>query len=73
MSPYLGIRRFGFSLVAVSILGAVDAHAHPGHGLDAHAAGLLHFMLDPAHGGIVALAALAVFAAARVVARGHRD
>jgi hypothetical protein len=50
---------------------ADHALAHPGHGLDATDVGLLHFLLEPSHGGTAAL--LAVIALAVVVfAHVHR-
>jgi MYXO-CTERM domain-containing protein len=38
---------------------APRAWAHPGHGLDTTGVGLLHFLLQPSHGGIALVAAVA--------------
>ena len=53
-----------FSLTATL---APRAFAHPGHGLDTTGIGLLHFLLQPSHGGItlVGAVALAAFVALR--------
>jgi hypothetical protein len=55
----------------VAMLGAVatTAAAHPGHGLETDGVGLVHFLLQPSHGGIAAVAALALVAASIVVKR----
>ena len=50
---------------------APRAFAHPGHGLDTTGVGLLHFLLQPSHGGIalVVAVALAGFALLRKLRR----
>ena len=59
-----------FAIVAV-ILGvfATTAPAHPGHGHETDGVGLVHFLLQPSHGGIAAVAALVVVAASIVAKR----
>ena len=55
----------------IAILGvfAATTAAHPGHGLETGGVGLMHFLLQPSHGGIAAVAALVLIAASIVVKR----
>jgi hypothetical protein len=58
--------------VALTLGGATEAGAHPGHGLDSSGVGLLHYLLDLSHGGkfvMLALVGLAVVAIAIAEAR----
>ena len=55
----------------IAILGAfaTTATAHPGHGIETDGVGLVHFLLQPSHGGIAAVAALVLIAASIVTKR----
>ncbi len=57
----------------IAILGvfATTAPAHPGHRHETDGVGLVHFLLQPSHGGIAAVAAL-VLVAASIVAKRRR-
>jgi hypothetical protein len=70
-----GLRAIGLFVSMFPSLAATPAFAHPGHGLDADGVGLIHFMIDFAHGGgalAVALLALASLGIILTVARAKR-
>jgi len=55
----------------IAILGvfANTAAAHPGHGLETDGVGLVHFLLQPSHGGVAVVAALVLVVASIVIKR----
>ncbi|HET9064044.1 MAG TPA: hypothetical protein VFO62_12220 [Candidatus Binatia bacterium] len=59
------------TIAAITALLTTPAAAHLGHGLDSDSVGLLHFLLQPSHGG-VALAAVIVLIAASIAIKRRR-
>lgn len=53
-------------------LASGPAAAHPGHGLDATGTGLVHFLLQPTHGGLIVVVAVALLAASLTIKRSRR-
>jgi hypothetical protein len=58
------------TLTGITTLLATPAAAHPGHGFETDGVGLVHFLLQPSHGGIAVVLALVLVAAS--VAIKHR-
>jgi hypothetical protein len=59
------------AIAAITALLTTPAAAHLGHGLDSDSVGLLHFLLQPSHGG-VAFAAVVVLVAASIAGKRRR-
>lgn len=58
----------------IAILGifSTPAAAHPGHGVETDGVGLVHFLLQPSHGGVAVVLAFVLVAASVAIKRRRR-
>jgi hypothetical protein len=61
-----------FTMTVILALAAPHALAHPGHDLDTAGVGLLHFLLQPSHGGIALVSPIAVIVTSFALKRRRR-
>jgi uncharacterized membrane protein YdcZ (DUF606 family) len=61
------------TIAGITTLLATSVAAHPGHGLETDGVGLVHFVLQPSHGGVAVVLAFALVAASIVVKRRRHE